>query len=527
MVAEPDRASPLRDFAGGISLAGLLIPEAVAYSSIAGLPPAFGITGAVVGPLAYAILGRSRLAVVSATSGAAALLAAGIANAAIPNASRVDCAVALAVLVGLFFTIGAALRITSLTSFISRAVLHGFGFGLAITISVRQLPALLGLSSTGGTLLQTLSSLVSRAGEIHVPSLLAGLAALILLAVARRLKFTPAGLLLVLVSILAMRFGPADHLGISSAGAIAFQPTLPHLPAIAPEDWLRLARFAFPIAIVLLAESWATVRTLAAARGDPISAEREIAALGLANLASGLFRGLPVGAGFSIGNASAQAGTTSKLGAIFAAITVALAAVTIPGWVALLPQPVLAAIVISALAHALSPKPILSLFKLDRDQWVALAAAIGVLSLGIIDGLLFAVALSLFGLFRRLAYPSLSVLGRAGGHDFVDCSTHPDAKPIPGMLIVRPDGPMFFGNADGVLAETGRRARAMGAATVVLSLEETDDLDSSTIASISGFQRGDEGPGPLRRPCARPRSSKDGPRARRPFRPCSKFDVQR
>src|SRR6185437_8908957 len=141
------------------------MPEAIAYSSIAGLPSSFGITGAIVGPLAYAIIGRSRLAVVSATSGAAALLAAGIANAAIPDASRADSAIALTSLVGVFFVLGAAFRITALTSFISRAVLQGFGFGLALTITIRQLPILLGLSSSGGTIWQTIASITARLSQ--------------------------------------------------------------------------------------------------------------------------------------------------------------------------------------------------------------------------------------------------------------------------------------------------------------------------------------------------------------------------
>ena len=136
MAARLPRISQIADLIGGISLTGLMVPEAVAYSSIAGLPIAFGITAAVVGPLAYAIIGRSRLAVVSATSSAAALLAAAIANSALPNLPRADCAVALITLVSLFFLVGALLRVSSLTSFISRTVLHGFGFGLAIIISV-------------------------------------------------------------------------------------------------------------------------------------------------------------------------------------------------------------------------------------------------------------------------------------------------------------------------------------------------------------------------------------------------------
>ena len=233
----------------------------------------------------------------SATSGAAALLAAGIANAAIPGASRVDCAIALTALVGVFFVLGAALRITALTSFISRAALHGFGFGLAVTIAVRQLPALLGLAPTGGSLWNTIGSVMAGIGEIKVPSLLVGTLVLLLLGLSRRLRFAAAGLVVVIASIVAMRIGPANHFGIAVAGPLALQAPTPHLPALTPKDWMRLAQFAVPIAIVILAESWATIRTLAVARGDPISAEREIVALGLANMATAVLRGLPVGAG--------------------------------------------------------------------------------------------------------------------------------------------------------------------------------------------------------------------------------------
>ena len=387
------------------------------------------------------------------------------------------------------FLLRRALRIASLTSFISRSVLHGFGLGLAITISIRQLPALLGVASHGATPWETLISLIGDARDIHLPSVALGAIALIILGVSKRLKFASAGLILIVAATLLMRLGSASHFGIATAGALNFHLRVPQLPAIEPRDWLRLAQFAFPIAIVLLAESWATIRSLASIRGDPIVSEREIAALGLANLASGILRGLPVGAGFSIGNANAQAGTTSRIGALFGAAGVAILVVAVPNWIALIPQPLLAAIVISALSHALSPKPIIELFHLKRDQWPALAAVVGVLALGITNGLLVAVALSLMGLLRRLADPSLSELGRVRGHDFVDLATHSDAKAIPGILIIRPDAPLFFGNADLVLGEVAKRANSEQSRTIVLSLEESDDLDSSALEVLVEFKR--------------------------------------
>ncbi len=479
----------LADLVAGISLTGLMVPEGIAYSAIAGLPPSFGVSAAVIGPLGYSIVGRSRLAVVTATSGAAALLAASIANAAIPNVPRIDCAVALTFLVGLFFLLGALLRLSALTSFVSRAVLQGFGLGLAITITIRQLPILLGIAVGQSAPLEIFGSLLAHIGNVNLSSALLGGGALLFLGIARRLKFVAAGLLLTVGSMLAMHFGPAGHFGIAVAGPLGLELSAPHLPTMAIRDWARLAQLAFPIALVLLAESWATVRSLAAIRGDPVSPEREIAALGLANLASAVWHGLPVGAGFSISNANAQAGSASRIGAVLAAATVAIAALSAGSWIALIPEPVLAAIVISALTHALSPTPIYSLFRLGRDQWVALVAAVGVLVLGIVNGLLLAVALSVLGLLRRLAYPQLSILGRTGDHDFVDCAVHTNARQIPGILVIRPNAPLFFGNTEAVLEEVGRQARTQGASTIVLSLEETDDLDSSTLAAISEFRQ--------------------------------------
>lgn len=494
MGSKPMEALGLRrpifaDLLAGLSLTGLMLPEAIAYSAIAGLPPSFGVTAAIVGPLGYSIIGRSRLAVVSATSGAAALLAAGIANAALATVPRADCAIALSLLVGLFFVLGALFRLSALTSFVSRAVLQGFGLGLAITITIRQLPILVGVTVTQSAPLEILGFLAAHIGDVNFQSAFIGGGALVLLGVSRRFKFVAAGLVVTVGSMLAIRFGPSDHFGIALAGPLGFRLFAPHVPTIAIKDWGRLAQLAFPIALVLLAESWATVRSLAAVRGDPVSPEREITALGLANLASALCHGLPVGAGFSISNANAQAGTASRLGAILAAAAVAIAAIAAANWIALIPEPVLAAIVIAALAHALSPKPIYSLFHLGRDQWVAVTAAIGVLVLGIVNGLLLAVALSVLGLLRRLAYPALSILGRTGDHDFVDCYVHKDASQIPGVLVIRPNAPLFFGNAEAVLVDVGQRARAEGASTIVLSLEETDDLDSSALEAISDFRQ--------------------------------------
>lgn len=487
MATRSPQASFIRDAAGGLSLAGLLVPEAIAYSGIAGFPPAAGLAAAVAGPIAYATIGRGRLVVVSATSGAAAVLAAAVDSSGIASSSRAATAAVLIALVGLFLLVGALLRLASLTNFISRAVLQGFAFGLAVTITIGQLPKLLGLSIGSATPWATLYSIFERLDQVHVASLLLGVASIIVLKAARRFKALPAALLLTLATIVAMRLGPADHLGIAIVGPVSVSVAMPGLPSLPPSGWLRLAQLALPIALVILAESWTTIRALASADHEVPSPEREIAALGIANAASTLCHGLPVGAGFSASNANASLGTASRLGALIAALAVLAISLALPDWIAFIPQPLLAGIVIFALLHALSLAPIAELFRLDRDQWVACAAAVGVLALGIMNGLLFAIALSLIGLLRRLAYPRISELGQSGSHDFVDCTVHSQAKKIEGILIVRPNAPLFFANADAVLNAIARKASASNARFVVLSLEESDDLDSTAVEEVREF----------------------------------------
>lgn len=487
MATRSPQANFIRDAAGGLSLAGLLVPEAIAYSGIAGLPAAAGLAAAVVGPIAYATIGRGRLVVVSATSGAAAVLAAAVDSSGIAGSARTTTAAVLIAFVGMFLLLGALLRLASLTNFISRAVLQGFGFGLAVTIAIGQLPKLLGLAIEPSAPWVTLYSIAAHLGQIHLPSLLLGATSILLLKATRRFKAVPAAVLLTLATILAMRLGPADHLGIAIVGPVSVSIPMPGLPSLPPSGWSRLAQLALPIALVILAESWATIKALANANHDIPSPEREIAALGIANVASTLCHGLPVGAGFSASNANASLGTVSRLGAVIAAFAVLAISLLLPDWIAFIPRPLLAGIVIFALLHALSLAPIAELFRLDRDQWVACVAAVGVLALGIMNGLLFAIALSLVGLLRRLAYPRISELGQTGTHDFVDCAVHSQARRIEGVLIVRPNAPLFFANADAVLNAITKMASASNARFVVLSLEESDDLDSTAVEEVREF----------------------------------------
>ena len=247
---------------------------------------------------------------------------------------------------------------------------------------------------------------------------------------------------------------------------------------------------AFALVMVLYSESYGSIRSFAIKHGDVVAPNRDLLALGVANLASGLFLGMPIGAGYSATSANEAAGAGSRLsGGVAAAVMLVVVLTVLPG-IALTPEPVLGAVVIHAVSHALSPSVFRSYFRWHRDRLVAMASVIFVLWLGVLDGLLAAIAISLIMLLRRLSNSGIAVLGRIGeGHDFVNIALHPDAKPVPGLLILRPDEPLFFANADRILTQARQRIAAAGAGVkpIILSLEESFDLDSSSLESLQEF----------------------------------------
>ena len=523
------RWSPF-DVVAGLSVAGLILPEAVAYAGIAGLPAGRALAAGIAGGLVYVVIGRSRFAIVGPTSSSAAILAAAIAGLAGPQlagaaspagadpAQQGAIATALVAMVGVIFLGLSAFRMGSLASFISRPVLRGFAFGLAITISLRQLPKLLGVVIASGPAWSMAPAIAAALPRANPACLALGLGTLFAVIALRRLPRIP-GALLVLAGGIALAFVadlPAH--GIVLAGPVTL--ALPSLALPPMSLWPRLAQLAAPIALILFAESWGTMRSLALRHGDALDANRELGAIGLANLAAALAQGMPVGAGFSGGSANETAGASSRLSAATAAL--ALAALAIGGGplIARIPEPVLAAVVIAALTHALSPQPILHLFHIRRDHWIALAAAVGVLGLGVLNGMLAAIALSIANLLYDLAHPSVSALGQLGGqlgdgHDFVDIAHHPDATPPDGIAIYRPNAPLIFANAESVLRAIATQARASGAPAIILSLEESYDLDATAIEALgewSGLLTGT--PDPAEQAPSASQAPTDGPARR-------------
>ena len=481
------RTSSLRDVVAGISVAGLMLPEAVAYAGIAGLAPGRAILAAIVGSAVYAIVGQSRFAIVAPTSSSAAILAAAMATLSGTAIDKSLLATAITSVVGATFLLMALLRLGGVAAFISRPVLRGFAFGLAVTIIARQMPTLLGLEIHTPSFAALVVSLVTHIGQTNLFTLAIGGIALASLLLLRRYTKLPGSLVVLLAGIALASLVDLSRHGVALVGPITLVAARPTLPDYGPAEWSRIVQLTLPLMLILFAESWGTMRALALRTGDTLSGNRELAALGGANILAALAQGMPVGAGFSAGSASEAAGATTRLTCLVASLGLAAMILLAAPAVARIPEPVLAAVVIAALTHALTPGPIIRLFRIDRDQWIALAAALGVIAFGVLDGMLLAVALSVGALLHRLAAPKLSELGRMpGSHDFVDMTQHADAVAVNGVAIFRPNAPLFFANADSIVAQVAAESTQRPASiAIVLSLEESDDLDSSAVEALA------------------------------------------
>jgi len=490
-VSDRRATSPLVDLIAGLSIAGLVLPEAVAYSGIANLPPQAGLIGLVAGLLCYGLFGTSRFAIVSATSSSAAILAATTLSIAGDDvALRLTLAAGLVLLTGGYFLIAGAAQLGKITDFISKPVLRGFTFGLALVIIVRQLAILCSVHPSSTELPQFLWELVSGFVRWNWPAVTVGVTALALLVLFGRYRRLPGGLLVIGLGILATRYLDLPALGVEVVGPIHLGLERPVVPMLSRADWLRLAELAFAMVMVLYSESYGSIRSLALKHDDPVAPNRDLIVLGLANLGSALFGGLPVGAGYSASAANEAAGARSRLaGGITLLVLLAIVSLLL-SVVALTPAPVLAAVVIHGVSHSLRPGVFVSYFHWGRDRLVVLVSVVSVVWFGVLDGLLVGVALSLIMLLRRFSGAAVGELGRLGQtHDFVNMVDHADAVPIPGVLILRPEQPLFFANVEHILGDARRRIAAGGDALhgVILSLEESSDLDGTSIESLLDF----------------------------------------
>jgi MFS superfamily sulfate permease-like transporter len=489
-----DRFSALSraDFLAGLSIAGLLLPEAVAYSGIAGLPPQAGVAALLAGLVCYGLVGTSRFAVVSATSSSAAVLLS-VTHAIAPHDAALQLMLAdgLILLTGIVFLIAGCARLGAASAFIAKPVLKGFTFGLAITIMLHQVPKIVGVHPADAGILGFTAGLLGAIPAWNMTGLAIAAGALVLLKAFARWPAVPGTFVVIAAGIGLDAAGVTASHGVAPVGPIQLALDWPTPPRLPHQDWLRLGELAVAMVLILYAESYGSIRSFALRHGDATAPNRDLLALGLANLASGLFHGMPVGAGYSGTSANEAAGARSRLAAwCGAGVVIALLALFLR-WIERTPEPVLAAIVIHAVGHTIDFRVFAQYFRWRRDRIVVVAAAAVVLALGVLPGLLVAIAVSLFIMLRELSEPRVAWLGRLGhSHDYVDIARHPEAVAAPGILIARPESLLFFANAERILAIVVAKAAATKPLRlVILSLEESSDLDGTSVEALRDFAR--------------------------------------
>ena len=464
------------DVVAGIAVAGLLIPEGMAYAGIAGVPPQVGLYAAMLGMFVYAIFGTSRQLAVTSTSSSAAMLAALVAPITLSDSGRYMVLVSAATIAaGLIFVLGGFLRLGAVSEFISKPVLKGFVFGLALTIMVKQAHKLMGIPGGKGNFFHQSWHVITSIADVNPWTLAVGLAALLIMFLLGSLApRVPSALVVLVLGILsASRFGLAHH-GVEVVGSIhAGLPTL-SLPTVGEDALTDILMGAIGIVLVLVAEALAAGRTFATKHNYEIGPNQELLAMGMANLTSGLFGGMIVGGGMSGTAANDSAGARTQLSTITASLSVGLTLAFLLPLFRNLPEAVLGAIVVHAVAHLADVGTLKYYAKLRTGSiWAALVALVGVLQMGILKGLIFAVGLTLIALMHKLSSPQDSVLGR-----------------LPGLLIFRPNGILFFANANRVHSRLRELVKATGPSlrAVIINLEASPAIDVTCLEMLARLQ---------------------------------------
>ena len=482
------------DAIAGLTVCAILVPEGMAYAQLAGMPPETAFYAAPVALLAYAVLGSSRQLVVAVSSAIAIMSAATIAPlAAAGSVEYAAMTAALAILAGLISIAAGALKLGRIAQFFSESVLLGFVFGLALLITIKQIPKLLGIEAEGDSAVALIRDIVPQLRETHLLTLGVGLAGIAgMVALERLMPRVPAALVVLLASIVASVALGLEDRGVTVVGALPAGLRGPTLPGVGLDAIPLLLLGALGIALVAFAEAIGPANEFAREHGGKIDPNRELIAIGAANTGAGLFTGFPIGSSLSKSAANDRAGAHTPASLVTAAAATALVALFLTPLFAPLPEPTLGAIVVVAVAGMMKVAKMRQLWQLRRvDFWLAMIALVGVLVVPTLQALGIAVVISLGMLVWRASQARLTYLGRErGGLEPVDLRAMPDAA-IPGLLIVRPDEMLFFANVatvrDGIL---GAVADADPRPTVVLlDLVLTPEVDVPVVEAIDDLHQ--------------------------------------
>jgi high affinity sulfate transporter 1 len=491
---QPERAYALRfDVVAGLTAAAVVLPKAMAYATVAGLPVAVGLYTAFIPMVAYALLGSSRVLSVSSTATLAILTGAQL-GLAVPDgdpARLVTATATLAGLTGVMLLLARLMRLGFVANFISTPVLTGFKTGIGLVIVLDQAPKLLGVHITKQGFFLDLLSVVRHMPDTSLLTLAVAAATLLMLVGMERLMpHSPAPLVAVGGGIAAAWLLGLQARGVSTVGLIP--PGLPSITLPDPGLVWQLVPGALGIALMSFTESIAAGRAFARTDDPPIDANRELVATGAANLGGALLGAMPAGGGTSQTAVVRATGGRSQKASLVTAAAAAAVMLLLAPVLGFLPNATLAAVVIVYSVGLIQPVEFLAIRRVRTMEfrW-AIAAALGVLVFGTLQGIVVAIILSLVGLAGQAAYPRVHVIGRKRGADVLRpvSPEHPDDETLPGLLIVRPEGRLFFVNAQFVTEQIDALGKEHKPRVLALDMSRVFDLEYSALQTLVEYEK--------------------------------------
>jgi len=441
------------DFAAGITVGVMLIPQGMAYSMLAGLPPIYGLYAATIPLIIYALLGTSRQLAVGPVAMVSLLISSGIGAIAETGTTEfIALAILLAFMVGVIQFLMGVFRLGFLVNFLAHPVIAGFTSAAAIIIGFSQLKHILGIKIPRGHVYEIIQHAFSNINLINTPTLILGLSSIALLLFIKKInRRIPGPVVIVVVGILAVYFLGLQDLGVKIVKDVPEGFPLFGIPAFSLSDISTLLPIALTIAFIGFLESYAVAKTLEAKHKTyQIVANQELIALGLANIVGSFFKAFPVTGGFSRTAVNDQAGAKTGLASIISALLVIVTLLFLTKYFYYLPNAVLGAIIIVAVLGLINIKEAKHLWHQDKkDFWIFMSTAIATLVIGIEEGILLGIAISIGLLVYNVSYPHIAELGRVPKSDeYRNVKRFDNLELFDDILIFRFDAQLFFANAD-------------------------------------------------------------------------------
>jgi len=484
-----------RDLVAGLVLSTLLVPQGMAYAELAGLPAITGLYTTVACLVAYALFGPSPYLVLGPDSALGPMIAAVILPLAAGDLERaIALAGILALIVGLINTGAGFAKLGFVADLISKPVRIGFLAGLAITIFFSQLPKLFGYSIDGGGLIREADAFLDNLDQTNPWALGIGILCLVIVLGLRRWKPRVPGILVTVV--VAIGLSALLDLGGKGVILIGILPQgfpLPSFPSVALSELPLLTAAALGISLVAIGDTISTSTSFAARRGYDVHSNQEMLGIGSANLFTGLFSGFPVSTSGPRTAVAEQSGAKTQLTGIVAALLILVMLLYLPGLVRHMPQPVLAAITIAASISLFEFSTLRRFWQTRKSEFaLAIVSILGVALVGVLEGIIIAVVLSILQFFERAWRPYHAVLGKVAGiPGYHDIRRYPDARQIPRLLILRWDAPLFFANAN-LFRNLVRALIAQAEAKpkwVLITAEPVTDVDTTAADMLADLDQ--------------------------------------